>query len=403
MTVREEPTDLKEPAELKGFDDFDLRLGDILRGERATLGKSLLDVQRDLKIKAAYIAAIESSDPSVFETQGFVAGYVRSYARYLGLDPEETYEVFCQESGFQTAHGMSDKASTAQIRAVKERQAKGLGDPFVAPKTPYLPAVAGRFAEFDPRAVLSMGVLAALIAGLGWGGWSLLQEIQRVQVAPVAQSPGVAETVEPLRSFAGLDTGGAADVATPSSEALDRLYQPQALDLPVLVQRDGPIGAVDPSTIGALAGMAVPTSEKAPDMAAVLEPAPDVADTSSSVQVVEDLPLEVAIFAVRPAWVRVQSATGTVLFEKILDAGERYVIPVAEAPAELRAGNSGSIYFDIGGETFGPAGVGASVAKNVSLGVEELQTAYQIADIEADPALQRIIALAEGEDAAGSE
>ena len=36
----------------KGFDDFELRLGDLMRGERATLGKSLLDVQRELKIKA---------------------------------------------------------------------------------------------------------------------------------------------------------------------------------------------------------------------------------------------------------------------------------------------------------------------------------------------------------------
>ncbi|OIQ67000.1 hypothetical protein GALL_514270 [mine drainage metagenome] len=39
----------------KGFDDFELRLGDVMRGERATLGKSLLDVQRELKIKATYI------------------------------------------------------------------------------------------------------------------------------------------------------------------------------------------------------------------------------------------------------------------------------------------------------------------------------------------------------------
>ena len=33
-------------TQLKGFDDYELKLGDIMRGERATLGKSLLDVQR---------------------------------------------------------------------------------------------------------------------------------------------------------------------------------------------------------------------------------------------------------------------------------------------------------------------------------------------------------------------
>ena len=51
-----------EEGRPKGFDDFDLRLGDLMRGERATLGKSLLDVQRELKIKATYIAAIEHAD-----------------------------------------------------------------------------------------------------------------------------------------------------------------------------------------------------------------------------------------------------------------------------------------------------------------------------------------------------
>ena len=47
----------------KGFDDFELKLGDTLRGERATLGKSLVEVQNELKIKAAYISAIENCDP----------------------------------------------------------------------------------------------------------------------------------------------------------------------------------------------------------------------------------------------------------------------------------------------------------------------------------------------------
>ena len=39
--------------EEKGTVEYEFRLGDELRGERATLGKTLLDVQRDLRIKAA--------------------------------------------------------------------------------------------------------------------------------------------------------------------------------------------------------------------------------------------------------------------------------------------------------------------------------------------------------------
>ena len=100
-----------EEAEAKGFDAFELRLGDLMRGERATLGKSLLDVQRELRIKASYIAAIENSDPDAFDTPGFIAGYVRSYARYLHMDPDDAFEAFCKESGFSVAHGMSAEAS----------------------------------------------------------------------------------------------------------------------------------------------------------------------------------------------------------------------------------------------------------------------------------------------------
>ncbi len=110
----------------KGFDDFELRLGDLMRGERATLGKSLLDVQRELKIKATYIAAIENCDISAFETQGFVAGYVRSYARYLGMDPEWAYQRFCGEANFTVAHGMSAAASSARPVQCKRAAEAGI-------------------------------------------------------------------------------------------------------------------------------------------------------------------------------------------------------------------------------------------------------------------------------------
>ena len=100
-----------------------------MRGERATMGKSLLDVQRELRIKAAYIAAIENADPTAFDTPGFIAGYVRSYARYLNMDPDWAFDTFCRESGFAVAHGMSAEASTVRHKPREVRQqARALGD-----------------------------------------------------------------------------------------------------------------------------------------------------------------------------------------------------------------------------------------------------------------------------------
>jgi cytoskeletal protein RodZ len=389
-----------EEAKLKGFDDYQVSLGDVMRGERATLGKSLLDVQRDLKIKASYIAAIENSDPSAFETQGFVAGYVRSYARYLGMDPEEAYRAFCRESDFVTAHGMAAGTAASKTADEKRKRARGKSDPLVNPSAPYLPTTASVLSQVEPRAVASIAVLAALVAGLGYGGWSVLQEIQRVRVAPVAQAPGVISTVDPLATVdQGADGAEIAfseamepEVAEPIA-SLDSLYRPQALDVPVLAPRDGPIAAVDPSSVGALATL-VP---QAPEIDATpADPMVALSETvDEAVQVVAAAPPDLTVFAVRPAWVRVQAADGTVLFEKILDAGERYLVPLSDNPARLRAGNSGSVYFEIDGKTYGPAGDSSKVAKNIALGVDEVSGTYQIADIEADPALKRIVELAE--------
>ena len=101
--------------------------------------------------------------------------------------------------------------------------------------------------------------------------------------------------------------------------------------------------------------------------------------------------------AVRPSWVRVQSADGTVLFEKNLDAGERYVVPQLEEPALLRAGNSGSVYFAVNGVTYGPAAPGAQVVKNVVLSPESLTAAYVVAVPNADVDLARFVSVEAGD------
>ena len=159
----------------------------------------------------------------------------------------------------------------------------------------------------------------------------------------------------------------------------------QRLDVPVLVSRDGPIAAIDPRENGLLAGQGALAAAEA----AASEPA------EAPVQVVEAQAPAVELLAVRPSWVRVQSADGTVLFEKILDAGERYEVPQMEEPAVLRAGNSGSVYFAVNGQTYGPAAPGAQVVKNVALSPEALTGTYQLADLTVDPDLAAIVAMAD--------
>ena len=384
--------DALDDAEVKGFDAYALRLGDLMRGERATMGKSLLDVQRELKIKAAYIAAIENADPSAFDTPGFIAGYVRSYARYLGMSPEEAFDKFCAESGFVTAHGMSAEASSLKAKSFDPAGVPLGRDIFSSSATPFIPAGDALFAGIEPRAIGSVLVLVALIGGLGFGGWTVLQEVQKVQFAPVEQTPvvvsdldplaGASNAIEPNEAFAGFDA--------PSVQALDRLYRPQALDVPVLVARDAPISTLRPDSIGAI----LPQEDRAlsPDIqiAAAVEDAPQ-----SPVQVVgPDVP-ELQLVAVRPAWVRVRSADGIVIFEGVMEPGQNFVVPATEEPATLRVGESGAMYFAVNGVHYGPVGPSGVVTSNVALSTESLTETYALADLGADNDLAEIVNVAE--------
>jgi hypothetical protein len=374
----------------KGFDDFELRLGDVMRGERATLAKSLLDVQRELRIKASHIAAIEAGDVNAFETPSFIAGYVRSYARYLGLDPDWAFERFCAENGFVPTHGMAAAASGPKVQRARPLVAEPLADPNAS----FVPRAEAFWTKIEPRALGSLAVLLALAGAIGYGGWSVLQEVQRVQLAPVDQAPGVIADLDPLQGAAPLQLAEAEPTATlpalPATEGLDRIYRPAALDVPKLISRDGPIAAIDPDATGLLAGQGA---------SALAAPAPagttELAAAEPAVRALGEAAPAVEVLAVRPSWVRIVSAEGSVIFEKVLDAGERYALPPLEAPPVMRTGESGAIYFAVNGVAHGPAGARGEVTKNITLSPEALSEKYALADLARDADLAKMVAFAD--------
>lgn len=395
---RVEESEAEEP---RGFDDFDLRLGDVMRGERATLGKSLLDVERELRIKAAYVAAIENCDPAAFDTPGFIPGYVRSYARYLGMDPDRAFRNFCAESGFSTAHGMSAEASSRRAAPSPSRKSAGATDLLTAPVTPFAPAADGMFSRVEPGAIGSGLVLLALIGAIGYGGWAVLNEVQRVQLAPMENTPDVLSDLDPLDGVVqteGEAIAGAAQAdgfaAPRGGEGLDRLYRPEALDVPVMVARDAPISTLDPAEIGTL-GPGLPRADRRSALmqtaaAEGAEGAPTDALPSPQV-VAEPLP-EVRMVAVRPAWVRVRAPDGSVIFEGIMNAGDTWDVPAMDEPPTLRVGESGAVYFAVNGQHYGPAGQSGQVTSGLALDAQLLAAAYDVADLTQDADLSRYVA-----------
>lgn len=408
ISFRSSKREKEQAVELKGFDAFELRLGDVMRGERATMGKSLLDVQRELRIKASDIAAIENCNPDAFDTPGFIAGYVRSYARYLNMDPDKAFEGFCAESGFQVAHGMSEQASVVRKLTREERLSTGPGrDMFASPATPFVPSRESVFARIEPGAIGSMLVLVGLISVIGYGGYAVLREVQQVQVTPVEQAPVVLSDLDPVTGLGrGPEDGTSApsiggpgvDFDQPRADALDRLYRPQALDVPVLVSRDAPIATLDPRLTGAFADSTRPaqSAETETELVARLargDDLPAVVPGPSVPQVVEDLGPTIRMVAANDTWVRVRSAEGNTLFEKVMKPGETYDVPLTEVPPTLRTGNSGAVYFAMGSDCYGPVGSNGEVTSNVALERLALVDRLQVVDPgDSGSALNRMIA-----------
>ena len=68
--------------EIRSSDHFGARL----RARRESYGLSLFDVSEMTNIKSSYLAAIEALDEAALPAIGYTIGYVRSYAKALGMD-----------------------------------------------------------------------------------------------------------------------------------------------------------------------------------------------------------------------------------------------------------------------------------------------------------------------------
>ncbi|MBM3450197.1 MAG: helix-turn-helix domain-containing protein [Armatimonadetes bacterium] len=63
-------------------------IGDILRRRRATLGLTLDDVHERIRVPVRLLEAIEADRFEAFGVAQYAKGFVRSYAQFLGLNPD---------------------------------------------------------------------------------------------------------------------------------------------------------------------------------------------------------------------------------------------------------------------------------------------------------------------------
>ncbi len=387
--------------ELRGFDDYEVTLGDEMRGQRATLGKTLLDAESDLRIKAGVLRAIEDCDLDGFPNMSVVPGYVRSYARYLEMDPDDSYQRFCAESGYR-----SPTAELAQPRGGRSGGRNGAVATMGHGLAAGTDLLRSRFAwpaaprHFGSRislgSLVSAVALLALIGGLGYGGYALLQEVQRVGIAPLPEAPAViaeAPLIAPPVIAEEDATAPGAGVYE-GDGALAAVVPPEGPP-PLLAGRDGPISAIDPATSGLFADRAreqdgedggVGTATLAAEDETPVPAPGDVAARPVPAAAAEPAraaapaePQRVEIVATDAAWVRVRDGEATV-FQGTLPPGGSFAIPPRLKKPVLRAGNAGALYLRIGDVAYGPIGRSGQVVGEVSLRREDIVSALPQAD-----------------------
>lgn len=81
------------------------RIGELLAERRQAMGASLADVEGATLIRSAYIDAIEKGEYGIIPGKIYVRLYVKSYASFLGMDPQQAAEMLDSEEDARSEEG----------------------------------------------------------------------------------------------------------------------------------------------------------------------------------------------------------------------------------------------------------------------------------------------------------
>jgi len=73
-----------------------LTLGEKLKKERTSKGVSLQEISSTTRISMEFLRGFEQDDYSGFPAKVFVTGFLRSYSKYLGIDPDKVIDEYEQ-------------------------------------------------------------------------------------------------------------------------------------------------------------------------------------------------------------------------------------------------------------------------------------------------------------------
>lgn len=95
------------------------RIGAIIRAARENAGYSLEQVSRDTRVHLSHLRAIEEMTPNLLGAPVYAKGYIKSYARFLGMDEQNTLDRYLAECAILKDPEKQDIAQPASSKSRK--------------------------------------------------------------------------------------------------------------------------------------------------------------------------------------------------------------------------------------------------------------------------------------------
>ena len=157
-------------------------LGNTLREERERQNLSVEDIEQGTSIRALYIEAIENGEYDKLPGEVYTRGFIKNYAKFLGLDGDEFSKQFTAE-----VHGAPSPSPVNENPV--ENSAEIPAETFVVETKPVKPVKPAKPAKAEKKSSKVVGeihgetggsssklIVAAvvIIAALAGGAWSFL-------------------------------------------------------------------------------------------------------------------------------------------------------------------------------------------------------------------------------------
>jgi cytoskeleton protein RodZ len=309
--------------EISGDADAPLEtVGQDLRAARIRRGDDLAAVSRALKIRKDHLDALESDQLDRLPGKTYAIGFVRSYARYLGLEAGEMVERFKAEIA-----GRGDEPS---------------------------PPAASLHEDDGRRLPYGWRILAGVIGiALLWGIWHIFGA-DRDAAPPVPPPPSLAHetprTVTPPTAMTAPAAQQQADAATPPATA-----------------------SAGPSTQAAPAAAEATASQATPSQQAAVPAVPGQPGQVFGEQNRDSS--RIMLRATGATRITVRGADGRLYINRDLAPGEVYYVPNFPG-LNLALSNAGAVEAELDGKALGRIGQENQVVGRVSLDPQSLSDRY---------------------------